>query len=148
MSWDAADSPERPRQRMLEAVAQAVETPRRNYEFGVEERESGLLIGNCRLSPTGRNAEATMGYVYRRDRWGRGYGTEVVIALLDFGFGQLGLHRISASAHVDNAASWRVMEKAGMRREGRLRDGLQMSSGWADVYLYAILASDARPAFR
>lgn len=148
MSWDPAESPDGPARRILEAIAQASEEPRRNYEFGVEEREGGLLIGNCRLSPTGRNAEASMGYVYRRDRWGRGYGTEVVIALLDFGFGQLGLHRISASAHVDNVASWRVMEKAGMRRDGRLRDGLQMSSGWADVLLYAILEGDPRPGFR
>lgn len=147
MSWEAAASADGARDFIRGVVAHAALEPRLNYELGVEELAGGLLVGNCRLS-IDRGSAASIGYVYRRDRWGRGYGTEVLTALIRFGFDDLGLHRLHASAHVDNRASWRVMEKAGMRREGRLRDALRMSGGWADTYLYSILEVDPRPDFR
>jgi ribosomal-protein-alanine N-acetyltransferase len=54
----------------------------------------------------------------RRDRWGRGYATESLREALRIGHGELGLERIVALAYPENAASRRVMEKAGMRADG------------------------------
>jgi RimJ/RimL family protein N-acetyltransferase len=53
-----------------------------------------------------------------RDNWRQGYATEMGGALLKFGFDELGLHRISARCDSENIASYKVMEKIGMRREG------------------------------
>jgi ribosomal-protein-alanine N-acetyltransferase len=55
---------------------------------------------------------------------GRGYATEAVQALVAWGFAQPGVRRIVANCRADNAASIRVLEKAGMRQTGRDRDEL------------------------
>jgi RimJ/RimL family protein N-acetyltransferase len=52
-----------------------------------------------------------IGYCFERNAWGRGYGSEAARALVEFGFDQLGLHRIVGECDVENAASFRVMEK-------------------------------------
>jgi [ribosomal protein S5]-alanine N-acetyltransferase len=55
---------------------------------------------------------------------GRGYATEAVRALIAWGFDQPSVRRIVANCLADNAASIRVLEKAGMRQTGRDRDEL------------------------
>ncbi len=62
--------------------------------------------------------EIEAAYLVRRDRWGRGYATEALRAILAMGREQLGHERIVALAYPDNEASRRVMEKAGMRADG------------------------------
>ena len=71
----------------------------------------------------------------------------MVRAALDLAFGDLGLHRVTAGCFADNVASWRVMEKAGMRREQHgIRDAWHAELGWVDGYTYAVLADErARP---
>ena len=83
-----------------------------------------------------------MGYVFRRDAWGNGYATEAAKALAASGFGQLGMHRIYAHCDVDNVASARVLEKAGMQREGLLRQHMLIRGRWRDSYLYAALEDE------
>ena len=56
-----------------------------------------------------------------------------------FGFHTLKLHRIHAGCAVDNIGSIKVLEKAGMQREGRARQTLPLIDGWSDNYNYAIL---------
>jgi RimJ/RimL family protein N-acetyltransferase len=70
-------------------------------------------------------ADDELGYRLRRAAWGRGYATEMSRVLLAQGFDRLAYERVIARAEVDNAASWRVMEKLGMRRERELsEDGI------------------------
>jgi ribosomal-protein-alanine N-acetyltransferase len=66
----------------------------------------------------GHGPDVEAAYLVRRDRWGRGYATEALRAVLELGRGQLGLSRIIALAYPENDASRRVMEKAGMRPDG------------------------------
>ncbi len=77
--------------------------------------------------------------------WGKGYATEALTVLINFGFNNLKLHRIGAGCAVDNKASARVLEKVGMQHEGRHRKILPLKSGWSDNFEYAILESDLRP---
>lgn len=101
------------------------------------------LVGSATLdvkSPQNRRAE--VGFVFAPRHWGRGYATEATRLLLAFGFGDLGLHRISADCHPDNPACARVLEKAGMRLEGRLRDHEFVRGAWRDSLVYARLADD------
>ena len=72
----------------------------------------------------------------------KGYATEALKEILRFGFDQLNLHRIEAGCAVENVASIKVLEKAGMQREGRKRQVLPLKSGWSDNFEYAILAAD------
>jgi RimJ/RimL family protein N-acetyltransferase len=62
--------------------------------------------------------ETDIGFRFFRKFWGRGYATESAAACLDYGFGQLGLHRIIGRAMELNTASIRVLEKIGMRKVG------------------------------
>lgn len=119
--------------------------PRRGFDLAVTLASSGELIGACGITIIStERLQAAMGYAYRRDIWGRGYATEAARALIAFGFERLGMHRICAYCDVDNIASARVLEKAGMQREGLLRQHMLMHGQWRDFYLYAILEDDRR----
>ena len=77
---------------------------------------------------------------------GTGVVTEAARALLGAGFRHLDLHRVFATCDVRNTGSYAVMEKLGMRREGRLRRDRQVKGAWRDTYLYAILAEEFAPS--
>ena len=82
------------------------------------ERSTGAFLGWFHLRPDkGAPAdEPELGYRLRRSAWGKGYATEGSCALIDKAFGELGARRVVANTMVVNEASWRVMEKSGMRR--------------------------------
>ncbi len=119
--------------------------PRTGFGLAITLAASGELIGSCALRVTApERQEAEIGYVLRRDVWGQGYATEAARALVALGFAHLGMHRIQAYCRVENAASARVLEKAGMRREGLLREHVMMHGRWDDSYLYAVVEGDWR----
>ena len=70
--------------------------------------------------------------------------TEALRAVVALGFDTLRLHRIEAQHETDNPASGRVMEKAGMVREGVLRQRLKNKGRFVDVVLCAVLSQDDR----
>jgi RimJ/RimL family protein N-acetyltransferase len=92
--------------------------------WAVEERTTGTFIGQCGLRPAKSmdekaGSEIDLGYHLARASWNRGFATEAAVAVLAHGLGPLGLYSIMAVAAPGNVGSWRVMEKAGMRYEGR-----------------------------
>ena len=118
--------------------------PRPAYILAVVLPAQGRLIGVVKLTITNRElGQAELGYRFSADCWGQGYATEAAQALVGFGFAAVGLHRIYALCHPDNTGSQRVMEKVGMRFEGRLREEWRYRNGaWRDSLLYAILEQD------
>jgi [ribosomal protein S5]-alanine N-acetyltransferase len=80
-----------------------------------------------------------MGYWIGVPYWGRGYCTEAAGALLAHAFGPLGLHRVHATHLTRNPASGRVMQKLGMRHEGRMREHFLKWGVFEDVERYGIL---------
>jgi ribosomal-protein-alanine N-acetyltransferase len=76
------------------------------------------------------------------DCWGQGLATEATKAMLAFGFEQLQLHRIESGCSIHNIASYKVIEKVGMKREGIKRKVLPLDDDWHDAYLYAILEDE------
>ena len=95
--------------------------------------------------PEYEQSEALLGYLVDPAYAGRGIATAVATALLAQAFGELGLRRVTAGCFADNVASWRVMEKVGMRREHHgVRDSFHADLGWVDGYTYAILADEWR----
>jgi [ribosomal protein S5]-alanine N-acetyltransferase len=91
--------------------------------------------------------EGEIWYLVEPESWGRGIATGAVKHLIDFGFGELGLHRIWATCLPDNPASARVLEKVGMRKEGFLVKNLKIHREWKSSFLYAMLAEEwSRPS--
>lgn len=88
--------------------------------WAIEERSSGRVIGGALLKPARINGrdQVEVGYHFARAAWGKGYATEVARALVDYGFGELGLTRIVGVVLPENHASRRVLEKIGMEPEG------------------------------
>jgi len=78
------------------------------------------------------------GYILAERVWGRGYATETLGGVLEFGFETLGLRRISGVCSVHNAASARVMEKNGMILEGTRKDSYLKWGLWEDEHLYGL----------
>jgi ribosomal-protein-alanine N-acetyltransferase len=155
--WHTHADIETTREFLSGVLASARAEERTRYELAVttsgETGHSGAadeearLIGAARISvQDARHRRGSIGYVLAPDWWSKGIGTEVALLLLAFGFEQLNLHRIEATAHPDNIGSRRVLEKVGMRYEGRIRDHLVFGDGWRDSLSYAILESDPRPA--
>jgi len=130
--------------------------PRPRFQLAITLAESGALIDNCgiRIKPGGpgeirghplgpANAwEADIGYELAPAHWGRGYATEAARAIVAFGFRELGLHRISATCIADNEGSARVLKRAGLRLEGRLRENEHFRGRWWDTLVYAVLAHE------
>jgi RimJ/RimL family protein N-acetyltransferase len=93
-----------------------------------------------------RGVQARLGWALDPEHAGRGYATEAVRELLRICFVDLGLRRVIAECFAANEASWRLMERVGMRRETHtLRDSLHRSGQWLDGYGYALLSEEWAP---
>jgi RimJ/RimL family protein N-acetyltransferase len=107
----------------------------------VELAQTGGLVGDCVLFWRS-HGQGEVGYVLDPAHHGRGFATEAVEALLRLGFEDLRLHRVAARCDARNAASWRVMERAGLRREAHLVQSQFIKGEWTDELIYAILHSE------
>lgn len=113
--------------------------------FAVETLNERRLIGDVSLRVTAVEArQGTFGFTLNPEHQGRGYATEACRALLKIGFDDLGLHRIFACCDARNRASWRVMERLGMRREAHFREHALFKGGWDEEFYYALLEDEWR----
>jgi len=117
--------------------------PRLKFQLAVLLKSNHQLIGNCgvRMDKAG-DVEANIGYELDPKHWNQGYATEAAHAIVDFGFRHFGVHRIWADLVADNVGSAHVLEKLGMKLEGRLRDKAYFKGRWWDELIYAILAEE------
>ena len=100
----------------------------------------GKLVGTCGfLDWYLHSSWAEIGYALSSGYWGRGLMTEAVRAVISFGFRTMSLNRIQGRCEVENVASIRVMEKAGMKLEGVLREHVYSEGRFLDIGMYAIL---------
>lgn len=163
MLW-GPNTPEETREFIEDAIA-AAESPRpEEYLFAVIERSSDTLIGGGLISVSGPvrpgvpeaaspeypgYGSGELGWIIRRDKQKLGYGSELGRFLVDFGFGELGLHRLCAHCDAENYGSRRVMENIGMRREGLFlearRPHKKSAMRFSDEYSYAMLRRDWAP---
>ncbi len=113
------------------------EVPRTRFELAVEEIASGRVIGACDLSLIERNV-VDLGYMLGTPDWGKGFATEIALALIDAAFLELRAERIISTVDVNNRASIRVLEKIGMRWEAVFRKHRRAKSRWWDCHLYVL----------
>lgn len=106
------------------------------------------LVGAVGLHVIPRHRRAELGYWIGVPFWGRGYATEAARTVIDYGFGELGLHRIEARHFPRNPASGRVLSKVGMIREGTLREHVVRWDRFEDLVCYGILEGEWRRTSR
>ncbi|MCK6619092.1 MAG: GNAT family N-acetyltransferase [Calditrichaceae bacterium] len=127
---------------------QWISTHREKFEqgqeiiFALELRSDRTLVGAIDLRLKTAHDRAEIGYWVGKPHWNRGYCTEAAAALLAYGFETLGLNRIMAHHLSRNPASGRVMQKIGMRHEGRLRQHTKKWEVYEDIEIYGILRSE------
>jgi RimJ/RimL family protein N-acetyltransferase len=121
------------------------------HQSSWEKRESLTLaithepdgvVGTVSLHLNFVHQRGELGYWVGFPHWSRGYATEASAALLDYGFVELGLHRIQARHMTRNRASGRVMQKLGMTFEGVHRHHMFVRGQHEDIAMYAMLRSD------
>jgi [ribosomal protein S5]-alanine N-acetyltransferase len=107
--------------------------------MGGLHKEPSRFVAKIALNGIMRGAMhgAYLGYWMDGDHQSKGLVTEAIEAVLDFGFGEAGLHRIQAAIMPRNARSLRVIEKLGFRREGYAERYLQIAGKWEDHILFA-----------
>jgi RimJ/RimL family protein N-acetyltransferase len=118
-------------------LASQQEVPRTRFELAVEETGSGRVIGACDLSLIERNV-VDLGYMLGLPDWGKGYATEISLALIDAAFFDLRAERIISTVDVNNQASIRVLEKVGMRWEAVFRKHRRAKNRWWDCHLFVL----------
>ena len=112
-------------------------------DWAVIHKASGKMIGTCGFTSIDlNNKKGEIGYVYNSKFWGQGIATEALECVMAFGFEKLELNRIECRYMVENAASRRVMEKAGMTFEGVHRDFLLVKEKYRDVGICSILKNE------
>lgn len=108
-------------------------------------KQSEQIIGHMIYHPWYAPRTYEIGWIVHPDYQRQGYSTEAARALLQHGFEEQKLHRIIATCQPENVASYRVMEKLGMRREGHFQQCIHRGDDiWWSEYFYAILADEWR----
>jgi RimJ/RimL family protein N-acetyltransferase len=117
----------------------------KNYTFAIEQNNNDKFIGILGLKLwSKKHRRGEIWYKIHSNYWRKGFATESVNLILDYGFKTLNLHRIQAGCAVDNIGSIKVLEKVGMIKEGRGRQLLPLKNGWSDNFEYSILETDKR----
>ncbi|MBZ0277883.1 MAG: GNAT family N-acetyltransferase [Anaerolineae bacterium] len=103
------------------------------------------VIGSCTFwNFTGGFRCAELGYELHPDYWGQGIMSEVLPAILAFGFRELDLHRIEANTMANNAASLSLLRRAGFIEEGRLRERIFFQGQFTDEVYFGLLQEEWR----
>jgi RimJ/RimL family protein N-acetyltransferase len=124
--------------------------PGRWYQFALEERSGGALVGDLALKVNETEPrEAEVGFSLAPGHQGRGYATEALRGLLGYAFGTLALHRVIAVTDALNAPAAALLERVGMRREAHFHENVFFKGAWGSEFVFAMLvrewAADARP---
>lgn len=115
----------------------------RGVAYGMERIEDGGLVGVIVLRDLDwEHLQGEVSFWVGRPFWGHGYAEEAVRLLLPLAFGPLALNRLYAHHMVRNPASGRVLEKAGFRREGLMRQRVRKWGVFEDVVLLALLREE------
>jgi [ribosomal protein S5]-alanine N-acetyltransferase len=114
----------------------------RSFRYAIAAADD-RVIGVCGFttwSPDHQHAE--LGYELTPQYWGQGVMRRAVVAMLSWGFSELGLNRVHAFVMTSNDRSIRLLERCGFSREGTLRQYRIARGEPKDFHLYALLAED------
>jgi RimJ/RimL family protein N-acetyltransferase len=136
--WDA------PTEEQTRAWIEGILTrpPETGTTLAVELRDSGELVGHVNVMVDVPNRQGEIGFMFHPDHQGHGYATEASRALVAHAFAHYDLHRVYGRLEPRNAASARVLEKLGMRREAHMIENEWVKGEWQSEAVYALLARE------
>lgn len=113
-----------------------------NWAVAPQEAPTSLAgnIAIWRIDP--HNYRGELGYFFFPAHWGKGWGSLCLQAVLHYAFTTLGLHSLEANVNPANAASARLLEKAGFRQEAYFRENYYYNGRFLDSQIFCMLADD------
>lgn len=113
------------------------------YYWGIFLKSSNELIGTVYLLTEDSIARVgSISYCLGYNYWGNGYVCETIKSIIDFAFTKIGFNRIEAYHAKSNIQSARVLQKAGMKMEGTLRQRCKTYNGFENCIYYSILKEE------
>lgn len=112
------------------------------YIFSIRDGETQAFMGGIGLHVNKAFSHAELGYWIAEPFWNKGFVSEAAAAIIRFGFEELDLRRVAAHYVAVNGASGKVMAKAGMQKEGILRQHMFRNGTYHDVVYYGILREE------
>ena len=113
----------------------------KKHNYSIVDMETDELIGNCSfLEIDNLNQTGEVGiFIGNKNFWGKGYGTEALRLLLDFGFKVLNLHNIQLKVYEFNKRGIKCYEKTGFKVIGKRREALKRGNKAFDIIYMDIL---------
>ena len=114
---------------------------RRCIRWGIVRKDDDRIIGSCGYYGFHLwHMRASIGYELARPFWRQGIMTEALHAIIDLGFGEMGLNRIEAVVMPENKASIKLLEKLGLNNEGLLKEYENWDhKGFVDLCMFSCL---------
>lgn len=112
------------------------------FQYAVELKSDGLLIGDVGVNMHENRMQAEIGYTLARGHQRRGLATEAVGRVLHFLFTDQGLHRVSAECDARNTRSANLLRRLGFRQEGLRSAATWIKGEWTDDLLFGLLAAE------
>lgn len=106
------------------------------FTFAIRSKEERIM-GAIGIHDRGDD-KAELGYWLAVPFWNKGYVTEAALAVVEFGFKELGYNKIFATHFPHNPSSARIMQKIGMKQEAILKEHLKKGDEYFDIPLYSI----------
>jgi aminoglycoside 6'-N-acetyltransferase len=116
------------------------------FQYAVELKSGGLLIGDIGVNLHDNRMQADIGFTLASERQRCGFATEAVGRVLQILFTNQGLHRVSAECDARNVRSAQLLQRLGFRYEGLRRANTWIKGEWTDDLLFGLLATDWRRA--
>ena len=116
---------------------------RRSIRWGIARKDDNWLLGTCGYNGWNRFAhKAGIGYELAQSHWRQGIMTEVLTAILNFGFQRMKLNRVEALVMPGNVGSETVLMKLGFQCEGLLREYAYFKESFYDLQMFALLRQE------
>ncbi|OMC94633.1 GNAT family protein [Paenibacillus sp. FSL R5-0636] len=132
------------KENFLSILTQTTSDPREHYDLAVCTKQNRTPIGNVSIKLNWEEIrEWEIGWVLLPEYWKMGYATEAVKTLIGYAFSSLNAHRVVAYANAENLQSEKVMIRAGMIRDGILRETRFCNQQWCDEFIYSALEKEA-----
>ncbi|QOY33844.1 GNAT family N-acetyltransferase [Anaerobacillus isosaccharinicus] len=117
---------------------------KRGIRWGIELKSTREFIGTIGFNALSlKHKRAEIGYELLPQHWRKGYATEAISKVLEYGFNDLGLTRIGAVVFVENIASSQLLLRLGFEKEGVLKQYMYQNGIAHDTYVYGLLKEQA-----
>lgn len=118
---------------------------RKGITWAIIEKENNTIIGDFAIHHIDKqNSRGEIGYILHPNFWGKGYMTEALTTLINFGFKDLNLHSFSANVNLENVNSKTLLLKFGFKLEAVFRENFYYNGQFLDSEIYCLLQSDLK----